>query len=831
MRLPSRIAPFVAVAAATLLTSTASAQDPSRFHRIPDGFDAPIHAGTYHVASGRFIRANGAASQLDGPAGPETIYRNNYYSAVFLDINGSHLVVDEGRVPSTSSPAQSLPYPSTEGTADSYQVNNIQLAYATDSIGDGTAQLTFYEQYRPCTNPVGTLTPVLDLTIVGLPGTITPGALTPYTFDIDMSGFEFCFRADGDGTFDADPFDFFGWGVEMVADPGSMIGPIVGARPGSLAPTGEGTTFSNPATADASGLYSIDQAFEVNLNTGTSRCFNEGGYDEATNNPCFVSFWLVLGSNLGFSCVSCAEGIDDEFEDNDTCATAVPLPSTFTSGNLVVRKPGVDEDFYRVSVSPNSTLTATVIFSEFQADIDLWLIDDTCTFLLDASETLGGVETVTFTNTSGNAVDVIVNPFVFGSSAGECGDYTLILDNPANAVLEVAQAEALVNGTLAGTYVNTHADDNVYQVLQETETGGKPANRRSRGELRWLFQLPPGNGLTFTGRAYQTASSDGDNWRLEYSLDQSTWTTLFTVTSTLSDASPVSVSLPASIFGTVYVRIRDTDRTQGNRALDTVFVDYLAFEVEGTGGGNPPGAPSGLSAVATSSSEIDLSWTDGSSDEDQFELQRSLDGAAWSTVTSTLPANTTAYGDTGLNPDTEYFYRVRATNAFGESPWSNVASATTLGVGGGDAVPFGEIIGDGTLAGTYVNVTAADGILQSLTERQSGGKPANRFSFASHTWRINAPAGNVELHLKASMIDAGDNEAFEFDVSLNGGATWLAPSLTVTPGTSGASYQIAPVTTAFGGGEIRVRVRDTDQTPGNRGLEELLVDHLFLRVL
>jgi len=160
-----------------------------------------------------------------------------------------------------------------------------------------------------------------------------------------------------------------------------------------------------------------------------------------------------------------------------------------------------------------------------------------------------------------------------------------------------------------------------------------------------------------------------------------------------------------------------------------------------------------------------------------------------------------------------------------------VASATTLGVGGGDAVPFGEIIGDGTLAGTYVNVTAADGILQSLTERQSGGKPANRFSFASHTWRINAPAGDVELHLKASMIDAGDNEAFEFDVSLNGGATWLAPSLSVTPGTSGASYQIAPVTTAFGGGEIRVRVRDTDQTPGNRGLEELLVDHLFLRVL
>ena len=832
MRQPCQAGFTSSLLTALLLSSAAFAQEPAKFHRVGDSFRAPIHAGTFHVATGLFQRATSANAGTDGPTGVEAVFRNNFYSAVFLDINGSHAVIDEGRIPSTSSPTQSLPYPSVQGLSDSYQVNNIQLAYATDSVGDGTAQLTFYEQYRPCTNPVGTLTPILDLTITGLPGTLTPGTITPYTFDIDMAGFEFCVRADGDGAFDGDAFDFFGWGVEMVADAGSMIGPIVGARPGPLAPTGEGTCFSNPSNNVASGLYSIDQAYEINLGNGTGRCFNEGGYDEVDNDPCFASFWLVLGANLGFSCVSCVEGIDDEYEDNDTCATAVPVPSNLTTGNLVVRKPGVDEDYYRVTIAPNSTLTATIVFNQFQADIDLWLIDDTCTFLLDASETTAGVETVQFNNTSANPLDVIVNPFVYGQSVGECGDYTMILDNtPPSTIIEVAQAESLVVGALTGNYLQTHADDNLYEVLTEVESGGKPANRRSRAEHLWLFQLPSGNSLNFTGRAYQSPSVDGDNWRLEYSLDQQSWTTLFVVTSTLSDAAPVTVPLPASIVGPVYVRIRDTDRAQGNRALDSVFIDYLAFEIMGTGGGTPPGAPTNLAAVASSSSEIDLSWTDGSSDEDQFELERSLDGIGWSSVSNSIPANSTAFADAGLNPDTEYFYRVRASNAFGDSDWSNVASATTLGLGGSDVVPFGEIIGQGTLVGTFVNVTAANGVVQSLAERQSGGKPANRYSFASHTWRINAPAGSVELHLKASMIDVGDGESFEFDVSLDGGASWLPPAVTVTPSTSGASYQIAPVTTGFGGGEVRVRVRDTDQTPGNRALEEVLVDHLFLRVM
>ena len=446
MRRPCHADLWAPLLTALTLTNTAAAHEPAKFHRLPDASPAPIHAGTFHVASGQFQRATSAGAAIDGPAGAETIYRNNFYGAVFLDINGSHLIVDEGRIPSTSSPSHSLPYPSVQGSSDSYQINNIQLGYATDSAGDGTAQLTLYEQYRPCTDPVGNLAPILDLTIVGLPGTVTPGELTPYTFDIDFAGFEFCIRADGDGTFDGDALDFFGWGLEMSADSGSMIGPLVGARPGPLAPTGEGTSFSNPSNGTASGLYSIDQAYELNVTNGTGECFNEGGYDETDNAPSFVSFWLVLGANLGFSCVSCLEGIDDEYEDNDTCGTAVTVPANLTTGNLVVRKPGVDEDYYRVTVPPHSVFSASIFFSGFAVDIDLWLIDGGCGVLLDQSVSTTGTEEVQFINTSASPVDVIVNPFVFPGSHAECGDYTMVFTSGGIANDTCADAVPILVG-------------------------------------------------------------------------------------------------------------------------------------------------------------------------------------------------------------------------------------------------------------------------------------------------------------------------------------------------------------------------------------------------
>jgi hypothetical protein len=94
-------------------------------------------------------------------------------------------------------------------------------------------------------------------------------------------------------------------------------------------------------------------------------------------------------------------------------------------------------------------------------------------------------------------------------------------------------------------------------------------------------------------------------------------------------------------------------------------------------GMSPPAAPTGLTASAISSSRIDLSWTDASSDETGFRIQRKISGGIFSTL-ATVGANVTTYSNTGLTPDTLYHYRVQAYNGAGNSTFSNTASATTL---------------------------------------------------------------------------------------------------------------------------------------------------------
>src|SRR5207244_3289548 len=91
----------------------------------------------------------------------------------------------------------------------------------------------------------------------------------------------------------------------------------------------------------------------------------------------------------------------------------------------------------------------------------------------------------------------------------------------------------------------------------------------------------------------------------------------------------------------------------------------------------PPAAPSSLAAAAVSSSQINLTWADNASNEAAYTVERSPNGSTgWPVVTPTLPANTTGYADTGLAAGS-YSYRVRATNAVGGSPYSNVATGAT----------------------------------------------------------------------------------------------------------------------------------------------------------
>jgi len=91
----------------------------------------------------------------------------------------------------------------------------------------------------------------------------------------------------------------------------------------------------------------------------------------------------------------------------------------------------------------------------------------------------------------------------------------------------------------------------------------------------------------------------------------------------------------------------------------------------------PAAAPDGLHAAASSMTEIDLAWADSASDVDGFRIEQAPGGTTSFAEIGTVAAGTNAFQSTGLNAGTAYSYRVRAYNAAGASPYSNVATATT----------------------------------------------------------------------------------------------------------------------------------------------------------
>jgi predicted phage tail protein len=100
----------------------------------------------------------------------------------------------------------------------------------------------------------------------------------------------------------------------------------------------------------------------------------------------------------------------------------------------------------------------------------------------------------------------------------------------------------------------------------------------------------------------------------------------------------------------------------------------------------PPAAPVSLTATAISSNRMDLAWSDNSTNEDGFAIERSTNGVNFNQIT-TLGANATGYSDLGVTASTTYFYRVRAFNNTGFSGYSNTASATTASAGSAPAAP------------------------------------------------------------------------------------------------------------------------------------------------
>ncbi len=252
---------------------------------------------------------------------------------------------------------------------------------------------------------------------------------------------------------------------------------------------------------------------------------------------------------------------------------------------------------------------------------------------LDTSNTTG---TFTFyaqvTDDSGDATPS-------GTSAPSV---TVTVVAPGSAGPSIGSISATPNPVVSGDVLTltanniTDPDSTVRRVTFYEETNGIPG-----------LQTGPGGDFSFRS----TSSSSGFSLQL--------------------DTTGVTGSFT---FYALAVDFVGNDSTNGTNA-PTITVNVTSDAL--------PDTPTNLTANAISTSEINLSFSETNSGQTGFTIQRALD-PFFSDFTQLFTINGPSiltYSDTGLDPQTQYFYRVEAFNLAGDSNFSNVADAATPALG------------------------------------------------------------------------------------------------------------------------------------------------------
>jgi hypothetical protein len=93
-----------------------------------------------------------------------------------------------------------------------------------------------------------------------------------------------------------------------------------------------------------------------------------------------------------------------------------------------------------------------------------------------------------------------------------------------------------------------------------------------------------------------------------------------------------------------------------------------------------PARPTGLSATNITQTSLTLNWLDNSNNESGFTIQVATNNT-FTTIVLTIAdtgSNATSYNIAGLTRNTRYYFRVRAFNIAGFSPWSPTFNVRTL---------------------------------------------------------------------------------------------------------------------------------------------------------
>ncbi|MBT8395786.1 MAG: Ig-like domain-containing protein, partial [Gemmatimonadetes bacterium] len=188
----------------------------------------------------------------------------------------------------------------------------------------------------------------------------------------------------------------------------------------------------------------------------------------------------------------------------------------------------------------------------------------------------------------------------------------------------------------------------------------------------------------------------------------------------------------------------------------------------------PPLEPSNVAASPVSNTEIRLTWTDNSNNEDDFRIDRELVGggaegpsgspARSSAEVAIVGANTTSYSDTGLQAGTTYRYWVRACNENGCSDSAagaeDVSTYLALAIETADlpqgttGVAYSETLeasgGDGTYTWSLSQGVFPDGLVLAPASGLVSGTP---FEGGAFPVTLEVQSGDGQSATKALSVE------------------------------------------------------------------------------
>lgn len=252
-------------------------------------------------------------------------------------------------------------------------------------------------------------------------------------------------------------------------------------------------------------------------------------------------------------------------------------------------------------------------------------------------------------------------------------------------------------------------------------------NDRAIGIVVDDSSTPDNSGAVFvSGYTFKSVEEDYDFQTLKYTIDTGKllWQATFDGTANLNDR-PVGIGLTST--GDVI--------TGGWCEVSVDDYDYYALKYER----GLLNRPTDLALTVVSTTRVDLSWTDNSSNETGFKIERKEgDSGSWSEIYAGTTPGEVLYSDTPVDIGTKYYYRVRAYNGSGSSNYSNEEYAvTTIQT----YTPYSWKYNYGNPSGNEDTVTAA-GVGPDNDPVVTGRSYSSLGQFDYYTVKLNRQSGS-----------------------------------------------------------------------------------------